>query len=51
MAKEERLLEGLKTRQLPPRDTSFEPKGGKVDDSPTRGATAANQKTLGPRTA
>lgn len=45
------LLKGLKTDQLPPRDASFTPKGGKVDDEPVRKGPAPNQKTLGPRTA
>lgn len=45
------LLKGLKTDQLPPRDASFTPKGGKVDDDPVRTGVAKTPKTIGPRTA
>lgn len=45
------LLKGLKTNQAPPRDSSFTPKGGSVNDSPVREGVAKPTKTIGPRTA
>lgn len=48
MAKDS-LLDGLKEKGVEPRDSSFERKGGKVDDDATRKGVAPTPKTLGPR--
>jgi hypothetical protein len=49
--KKGRLQEGLKTRSPPVDDASRKPKGGHVDDSPTRSEPSKQQPTVGPRTA
>lgn len=50
MDKTTTLLEGLKDRSVDPRDkSSFENKGGKVDDDAVRKGVAETPKSLGPR--
>lgn len=44
-----KLHAGLKNRS--PAAPSETPKGGSVNDSPTRSGTASTPRTLGPRTA
>jgi len=39
------------TRSNPPGDSGMRPKGGSVNDSPTRSGPAASPTTLGPREA
>lgn len=51
MAKDS-MTEGMSRKNPPGRDSSFKPMTTRtVDDGATRKETAANQKTLGPRTA
>lgn len=45
------MQEGMTDRSAKGSDSSMKPKGGSVNDSPTRDSVASTPKTLGPRTA
>lgn len=45
------LLEGLKEKGADPRDSSFDRKGGSVNDDAVRKSPASQPKSLGPRKA
>ena len=45
------MQDGMKSTSVPCHDESMVPKGGSVNDNPTRDSVAKTPATLGPRTA